>query len=213
MCQPLMGQAAAFIPAEVPHRSTLSGPSASFLSLFIEKSLFKTNLNGIRIFLMSDLARALLNRLNDVNFVDLTAGTEGKCYDVFKRILAEDLDKTLKTVRIPESKNPINQNIIRYLKAHYAEKVSINDLKAVIPYSVRHFTRLFNNELRVSIFEYLKLYRLLMSTTLLVDQTKSITDIAYDSGYKSISGYYKDFNKYFGIAPKELRKTLRSSLE
>ena len=79
------------------------------------------------------------------------------------------------------------------------------DFTAAFPYSGRHLTRIFKQDLKITIFDYLRLYRILMASIELNDPARSITDIAYDVGYDSISSFYRDFNIVFAITPKVFR--------
>ena len=58
----------------------------------------------------------------------------------------------------------------------------------------------------MTIINYLRMYRIFKASIDIQTTRKSITDIAYECGYESISGFYRDFHTFFGTAPKSFRK-------
>lgn len=68
-------------------------------------------------------------------------------------------------------------------------------------YICRTFKRCFNQ----TATSYLNQQRLNYAVNLLLHSDYSITDIAYDSGFKSLSRFYHIFNQTHGISPKQFR--------
>ena len=69
----------------------------------------------------------------------------------------------------------------------------------------RHLSRLFKQDMKITLFEYLRLYRILMASLALCSRDEAITEIALDCGYESLSTFYRDFNMIYGVAPKSFR--------
>ncbi len=125
--------------------------------------------------------------------------------------MLEDITNPAILVRLPKPTRDQNRKIITYIHENYYKKLILSDFSSVVFYSARHLSRIFQDDLRISIFEYLRLYRMLMASAVLTGSEKNITEIAFDSGYESISTFYKDFNKYFGMSPKTFRKKVNNS--
>ena len=53
-------------------------------------------------------------------------------------------------------------------------RISLNEILNLIPYSKRHINRIFKKELNISIFKYIKLYRILMASIKLNTEDKSV---------------------------------------
>ena len=51
-------------------------------------------------------------------------------------------------------------------------------------------------------------YRIIKSAYLLIYTKKSITDIAYETGFQDLSYYIKIFNKQMGVSPNNYRKNI-----
>lgn len=203
--QPLTGNRAAFIPADIPHRSTVIGSAVNFLNLFIRKNLFSTDIETVHIFKISRLGEALLERMNEINFIDLTNGFSGDCFRLFMNILSEDLSAVPEYIKLPEPHNETAIRIVQFIKDNYRKKLTMSDFERAIPFTSRHFSRLFSDELGITIFEYLRLYRICMASVRLFESDMRITDIAFEVGYESLSIFYRDFTRYYGVSPKKMR--------
>ena len=73
---------------------------------------------------------------------------------------------------------------------------------------LRHLSRLFKADLKITIFEYLRLYRILMASIEMHNPKRTVTEIALDCGYESLSSFYRDFNLIFAVTPKFFRANI-----
>lgn len=62
--QPLFSNMTAFIPAGLPHKSSVIGEVINYKSIYLDDTLFCPKINGIIIFDMSELGVALFNRID-----------------------------------------------------------------------------------------------------------------------------------------------------
>ncbi|MCP4133625.1 MAG: AraC family transcriptional regulator [bacterium] len=206
--QPLYGSMCAFIPAGVTHRTIVIGESIRYQSLYFKKELLSDELSEISIFNIGELSTALFDRLNEKNFEDLSPGIMGECLSLFLKTLKEDMDITLPLVRIPEASKEENRMIIKFIEENFREKLHLAHFRSVLPYSHRHIARIFKEDLKITVFEYLRLYRMFRASVMLHEKARSVTGIAYDCGYESLSSFYADFNKYYSLTPKEFREKI-----
>lgn len=206
---PLFNRMTAFIPAGCLHRSIVLGREVKYKSLYIDPLFLPTELNHIRIFDMSELGIALFARINYPlgNRLEEQAdhSLQQECLQLFLRILEEDLKQHSPVVLLPVATSPHNKIIIEYIEKHYPEKIELQDFSHLLPCTLRHISRVFKEELNISIFEYLKIYRILQASIELETTNDTITDIAYACGYNSISCFFKDFNTIFSITPRQFR--------
>ena len=75
-----------------------------------------------------------------------------------------------------------------------------------IGFSACYFSRIFKKITSYSFIEYLTLQRIKRAQLLLSDFDTSITEISYQSGFKSISTFNRVFKLYKGCSPSEYRK-------
>lgn len=90
-------------------------------------------------------------------------------------------------------------------------KVTIAELAQLAHFSPAQFRRLFRKWMGVSPRTYLHRHRLALSRQLLELTDLSITDIAAQCGFDSVSHFSRTFKKAFSIAPVVYRRRLKES--
>ena len=68
-----------------------------------------------------------------------------------------------------------------------------------------HLSRIFHHSTGLTFREYLTQVRIERAKTLLIHSGKSVTEIAYDSGFQSLSQFHRVFRKTHGASPGEMR--------
>jgi len=206
--QPLYKHNAVFIPAKKAHKIYFVSEQSKAMchSLFFKTEYIKKQIESIKLFQISNLNTALLQKLNEVNLINLTYGIMGRCLDLFLEILNLDIEKEARLIRLPEAKTDFGKKIIQYIEKHYMNNIELSDFASIAAYSPRHTSRLFHEDLGISLFEYLKLYRILVASIELDKKDKKIINIALDCGYNSLSSFYTDFKMYYLITPNQFRK-------
>ena len=210
--QPLYQHMAAFIPAFTPHRVAIFHRNVKINceSLFFRPDFFPREIQRIAIFEISELANALLDRLNEVNLTNLSEGLMGNCLSLFLEILCQDVTAPARMIRLPETQNTCCTRVIRFIEDNFMNKIRISHLSKAYPLSTRQISRIFQKEMGMSPLNYLRLYRLLRASMLLYERERKVINIAFDCGYQSISSFYKDFDLHYGVAPHRFRlKILR----
>lgn len=90
-----------------------------------------------------------------------------------------------------------------YMDAHYAEELSISDVAAACYFSQYHFMRFFKKHVGISCGEYLKNLRLEKAAQRFVTGQQNILDVATESGFRNLSYFYREFQKKYGMTPKQ----------
>ncbi len=206
--QPLFSNMTALIPAGAAHRSLVMGDAVHYKSIYLKRSLLNVDGNRVIIFDMSDLGVALFDRLEERGFDE---DLNHQCFHLLLKLLEGELSRPSTLTRIPLPRNPENRKIISYMEKNFASALRLSDFTGVLNYSERHISRIFKEDLGISLFEYLRLYRIFRASLMLCETEpyRSVTEIAYSCGYDSLSSFYKDFRDIFSLTPREfrLRKT------
>lgn len=100
--------------------------------------------------------------------------------------------------------------ILSYIKEHYTEKLTIEDLARNIGYSTSHIHRIFKQYTGMSIIRYLNRYRVDKACHDLMYTKKKITQIALDNGFEHGKNFSKTFHDCMGISPMQYRKIASS---
>jgi AraC-like DNA-binding protein/ligand-binding sensor protein len=76
-----------------------------------------------------------------------------------------------------------------------------------------HLSRIFHHATGLTFREYLTQVRIERAKSLLLNSGKSVTEIAYESGFQSLSQFHRVFRKIHGVSPGEMRsKTAQSPI-
>jgi AraC family transcriptional regulator len=89
------------------------------------------------------------------------------------------------------------------------EPFSAGDLAAACYLSYSGLQKLFDYALGCSVSEYITKRRLTLATRELSEKGKTVTGIALDYGYGSPEAFSRAFKRFWGIPPKEFRRTRR----
>lgn len=111
-----------------------------------------------------------------------------------------------KTKNREYSSNKAVKQAMNYIDINYGLPITLEDVAAQIHLNASYFSKKFKAVSGVSFKEYLNIVRINNSEKLLLETSKSITDIALLCGYSS-SNYFGDaFSHLNGISPSQFRK-------
>lgn len=95
-----------------------------------------------------------------------------------------------------------------YINQHYQENLTLEEVASISGFSKFHFTRIFKQCMDMTFYEYLNEKRITKAEELLYTTVLSITDIAMNSGFSSISAFNRTFKSLKGCSPSEYRNKL-----
>lgn len=72
-----------------------------------------------------------------------------------------------------------------------------------------HLSRIFHHATGLTFREYLTQVRVERAKSLLMHSGKSVTEIAYESGFQSLSQFHRVFRKIYGVSPGQMRSQQR----
>lgn len=104
--------------------------------------------------------------------------------------------------------NELNQKLaiaFEYIDSNYTENVTLEKVAAIAGFSKFHFSRLFKQCSGQNFHEYLCFKRVQASETLLIKPDLSITEIAFKSGFASLSSFNRAFRTINHCSPTEYR--------
>lgn len=95
--------------------------------------------------------------------------------------------------------------ICDYISAHCTENLTLDDISALAGFSKYHFTRLFKQFTNISFYKYLNQKRIAVAEKLLANPENTITDVALNSGFSSLSSFIRMFKIIKSCTPTEFR--------
>lgn len=97
--------------------------------------------------------------------------------------------------------------IYDYIYNNLNKRIEIIQIAGLLNMSVSTFCHYFKKRTKKTFTNFVNELRIGKAKRLLIESDKSISEIAYECGYNSISNFNKQFNSLTGIAPKNLRKS------
>ncbi len=104
--------------------------------------------------------------------------------------------------------NELNKKLsiaFEYIDSHYVEEISLEKVASISGFSKFHFSRLFKQCSGQNFHEYLCFKRVQASEVLLLKPEMSITEIAFKSGFSSLSTFNRAFKTINQCSPTEYR--------
>ena len=100
---------------------------------------------------------------------------------------------------------------VKHIKQHLTEKnITVESLAGVACMSTSHFYKRFKNTLGVSPVDYINSERIKFAKQLLAtEKNPKISDIAYKSGFNSVSYFNRQFKKHEMMSPGAFLKALK----
>lgn len=101
----------------------------------------------------------------------------------------------------------------RYIEKHSAERLKLSDVARAVDLSTNYFCRKFHDFTGVSFTDYLSGIRVTNAARLLRESKMRINEIAYETGFNSISQFNRVFRATMGISPSTYRQSMLAGTE
>jgi DNA-binding response OmpR family regulator len=142
------------------------------------------------------LTRADMSRLQQG-----VAAVMGKGLFSVAEVLAQVEGALTRSKRLGSDSQRTVRQVMAYIHEHYAEPVTLDCLTGLVCLSERHLNRCFQQEMGVTAMTYLNRYRVWQARSLL-DQGKSIVQVALAVGYADRNYFGRVFRKEVGVSPR-----------
>ena len=140
---------------------------------------------------------------------------QGQCYEmavqrelssIFQCIFSnfDELPKTENT-RIQINTQIRIQKMLSYIREHYAEAVTLEEIARSANISRSEAGRCFNAYVGCSPVDALIQHRLQVAHRLIKDTTQSLQEISYSCGFNSVHYFSRQFRKTYGYTPGQYR--------
>ncbi|MBC7342612.1 MAG: PocR ligand-binding domain-containing protein [Clostridia bacterium] len=103
------------------------------------------------------------------------------------------------------------KQVTDYLEQHFSEEININKVAQEVHLSPFYLSRLFKEELGLTIVEYLTDVRLGVARNLLEKTDLTVTQVSERVGYQDPAYFSRIFKKRIGVSPKEYQRRWRAT--
>lgn len=188
---------AVWIPGDISHQVSCE-TNTKIRNIYIDPTYpVRQNEKEIVMLTMSTLMQEIILRLTDMH-----------------NVLTEERRKRLGLVAIDEleelkpsnlylhsGQDPRIQRLISYIVQHPQQTLSLANLSKLAGASVRTMERLFKAETGMTFRQWRSRFKL-MNALVQLNEGDSTTEVAYQLGYKSVSGFIHAFKTEFGCTPQ-----------
>lgn len=139
--------------------------------------------------------------------------TEVYIYIKLLTMLARIKEYQLNTVKYDDDEKYMEKFgvIVKYIEKNYMYNITLDDLAKMAGYSKYHFSRIFKKYSRTTFIAFLNQRRIKAAELLLLDDSMSITEIAMQVGFSSLTTFNRVFREIKGCTPTEFRKLYKIS--
>ena len=100
--------------------------------------------------------------------------------------------------------------IAEYVSRHYTEPLRVEDVAQGVGMHPATAAKIFKKVCGINLMQFLTQHRILHAQRLLVTTDMKILDIAFDSGYRSVSRFYAAFAGVCDMSPSDFRARLEA---
>jgi AraC-like DNA-binding protein len=102
--------------------------------------------------------------------------------------------------------------VFNYVKDHFQEPIQLETVSNMVSMTTPSFCRYFKKITNKTFTNFVNDYRLVHASKLLSENTKSITEICFESGFNNFSHFNKSFKAFTGKSASQYRQELKSLL-
>ena len=106
----------------------------------------------------------------------------------------------------PKTETRLMDEAVKWLEAHYAEKVTLAQLVAYMGYSRSRFFNLFREHTGLSPLDWLNRHRIRMAQKLLAAGDTTIAEAAHQVGFAELPFFFRLFRRHVGSSPAVYRR-------
>jgi AraC-like DNA-binding protein len=159
------------------------GAAPPLAELMVVGELAQAAADGASDIALDEVGHLLAHRL-----VEIVSGKERRA----TRVSARDRRRTVEAAL--------------WIEANSHHDIQLEDVAHEAGVSPFHFLRAFSMVLGVTPHQYLVRSRLRRAARLLVDDDRSVTDVAYDVGFGDLSNFVRTFHRAAGVSPLKFRQ-------
>lgn len=99
----------------------------------------------------------------------------------------------------------VAESVVKYINSHISENVSTSVLSDVTGYSSGYLSRIFRQEIGMSIHDYVAQTRMNLAKEMLMNTNLKIYEVAENCGYENTTYFIKIFRINTGMTPQDYR--------
>jgi len=98
--------------------------------------------------------------------------------------------------------------VTEYIMRNFDKDITLPEAASIANMAVTTFCNFFRDHFRVTFVEYVNTIRVGYACKLLGDEDRNIVEIAYESGFKNLANFNRQFKRLKNMTPSEYRRTI-----
>ena len=98
------------------------------------------------------------------------------------------------------------QRVTEYISNNISSEMNMEKLAAYLGYEYHYTSKLFHDCFNMNFKKFLNIYRVQYACDMLIHTDKSITEVAYESGFQSLRSFHNFFSKMMDTSPMQYKK-------
>lgn len=132
--------------------------------------------------------------------------------DIFSLIIGEAI-QVLETVKRDTMTStgsiPTITRVIDYCVTHLSDELTLDSVASALFLDKFYISKLFAAKMNMSFVEFINSQRIFNACQKLTGSSKSITEIAYECGFRNQSTFNRVFREQIGTTPRDYRRNFR----
>mgnify|MGYP005777746277 CR=1 FL=1 len=105
----------------------------------------------------------------------------------------------------------ICRRLLLYIDSNISSDLSLETISKALNIVPSYVSTVFSRNFKTSLNSYISKKRISVAKSLLMDSHKSITEIAFESGFSSIRSFNRRFKESEGLTPSDFRESFMNS--
>lgn len=167
--------------------------------------LYPSEVSPVRVKDFNAFLQSITALLGKVKKNDIVSSTDISfgLHELFNTLIQDTIKSESGTVKKEHIADI--EAVVEFIKQHYGEPVSVDDMISSIHISKYHFIRLFRRIMGITPYSYLMNYRINIAKTMLHSSDMAISEIAEKCGFLDTSNFIIQFKKNTGQKPTQYR--------
>ena len=196
-----------WIPSGVPHRISFEGKRVRFLNIYYPAGMKMAPFyQRVGVYPMTSILYHTIELVKEHTDEYDSDDWRFELMVTLNHILPHTIQNQKFQLRLPTTDHPMGMKIMESVHQNYQRQFTAEELAQEVGLSVRSLSRYVRNELDVSLVQYVRIYRVIMAIKQMVKGDESITNIAYNVGYESLTAFSNAFYKVTGCRPSQFLK-------
>lgn len=98
------------------------------------------------------------------------------------------------------------QKLLQYINENITKELAAGDVAKKMGISRYYLSHLLSSQLKISFPAYVAQQRMVLACKLLMDVSKTVTEVSYESGFTNLRAFHRNFRKAYGCTPGEWRR-------